>query len=128
MISIGFVASHVNGGLFILEDQDAVVTAVVLYIDDHLIIAKDGFIGQIKEQMKKRFRMHDLGSVSFYLGMNIERNREHHTIDIHQHSYIRMILATFRMDESRPVATPMAMKIHKRKPQKKPSIGPYTSR
>jgi hypothetical protein len=42
--------------------------------------------------------MHDLGSVSCYLGMNIERNREHHTIHIHQHSYIRTILAKFRMD------------------------------
>jgi hypothetical protein len=73
-------------------------------------------IGQIKDQMKKRFRMHDLGSVSFYLGMNIERNQEHHTIDIHQHSYIRTILAKFRMDKSRLVATPMAMKLHKRKP------------
>jgi hypothetical protein len=48
--------------------------------------------------------------------MNIERNREHHTIDSHQHSYIGMILAKFRMHESRPVATPMAMKHHKRKP------------
>jgi hypothetical protein len=26
-------------------------------------------------------------------------------------------LAKFRMDESRPVATPMAMKLHKRKPE-----------
>jgi len=70
--------------------------------------------------MKKRFRMHDLGSVSFYLGMIIERNWQHHTIDIHQHSYIRTILAKFRMDESRPVTTPMAMKLHKRKPDEEP--------
>ena len=60
--------------------------------------------------------MHDLESVCFHLGMNIERNREHHTINIHQHSYIRTILAKFRLDESRPVATPMAMKLPKRKP------------
>ena len=99
------------------NDQAIVVAAVVLYVDDLLIIAKESLIGQIKNQMKKRFRMHDLGSVSFYLGMNIERNREHHTIDMHQHSYIRMILAKFRMDKSRPVATPMAMKLHKRKPE-----------
>jgi len=116
VISIGFVASRVDGGLFVLEDHGIVVAAVVLYVDDLLIIANEGLIGQIKDQMKKRFRMHDLGSVSFYLGMNIERNREHHPIDIHQHSYIRTILAKFRMDESRPVATPMAMKLHKRKP------------
>jgi hypothetical protein len=118
MISIGFEASHVGGGLFVLhnKDQDIVVAAVVLYVDDLLITANAGLIRQIKDQMKKRFRMHDLGSVSYYLGMNTERNLEHHTIDIHQHSYIRTILAKFRMDETMPVATPMAMNLHKRKP------------
>jgi len=68
--------------------------------------------------MKKGFQMHDLGSVSVYLGMNIERNQEHHTIDIHLHSYIQTILGKSRMDKCRSVATPMAMKLHKRKPDK----------
>jgi hypothetical protein len=117
VISIGFVASRVDGGLFVLHNKDQdIVAAVVLYVHDLLLIANEGLIGQIKDRMKKRFRMHDLGSVSFYLGLNIERNQEHHTIDIHQHSYIRTILAKVRMAESRPVATPMAMKLHKRKP------------
>ena len=118
VISIGFVASRVDGGLFVLhdQDQDPVVPAVVLYVDDLLIIADEGFIGQIKDQMKKRFRMHDLRSVSLYLGINIECSRELQTIDIHQHSSNLTILEKFRMDESRPVATPMAMKLHKRKP------------
>ena len=100
------------------EDHSIVIAAVVLYVDHLLIIANVGLIGQIKDQMRKRFRMHDLGSVSFYLGMNIERNRENPTIEIYQQSYIRTILTKFRMDESRPVATPMAMKLHKRKPDK----------
>ena len=119
VISIGFVASRVDGGLFVLHDKEGhriVIAAVVLYVDDLLIIANEGFVGQIKDQMKERFRMHDPGSDSVYLGMIIERNREHHTIDIHQHSYIQTILAKFRMDQSRPVATPMEMKLHKRKP------------
>jgi len=117
VISIGFVASRVDGGLFVLHNKDQdIVATVVLYVDDLLMIANEGLIGQIKDQKKKRFRMHDLGSVSFYLGMNIERNREHHTIDIYHHSYFRTILGNFRMDESRPDATPMAMKLHKRKP------------
>jgi hypothetical protein len=66
--------------------------------------------------MKKRFRMHDLGSVSCDIGMNFERNREHHTINIYQHSYIGTVLAKFRMDGSRPVGTGMVMKLHMRKP------------
>jgi len=119
VILIGFVASHVDRGLFVLHEQEhhgIVVAAVFLYVDDLLIIANEGLIGRITDQMKERFRMHDLGSVSFYLGMNIERNWEPHTIGIHQHSFIRTILAKFRIDEYRPVATPMAMKLYKRKP------------
>jgi hypothetical protein len=85
VISIGFVASDVDGGLLLLEDQGTVVTAVVLYVDDLMIIANDGSIGLIEDQMKKRFRMHDFGSFSFCLGRNIECNQEHHMIDIHQH-------------------------------------------
>jgi hypothetical protein len=116
VISIGFVASRIDGGLFVLEDQCVVVATIILYGNDLLIIANKGLIRHINDQMKKRFGMHDIGSVSFSIGMNIEHNREHHTIDIHQHSYIQTILAKFRMDKSRPVATPMAMKSHKRKP------------
>jgi len=73
VISIGFMASRVDRGLFVLHNNDQdIVAAVVLYVDDRLIIANQGLIGQIMDQMEKRFRMHDLGSVSFYLGMNIE--------------------------------------------------------
>jgi len=116
VMSIGFLAPRVNGSRFELEDQGIVIATVVLYVDDVLIIANEGLIGQIKNQIKTRCRMHELWSVSFYLGMNIERNRDHHTINTHQHSYIRTILGKFRLDESRPVAMPLAMKLHKRKP------------
>jgi len=62
--------------------------------------------------------MHDPRSVSIHLGMNIESNQKYHTIDIHQHSYILMIFANSRMDESRPLAMPMALQFHKRLPDK----------
>jgi hypothetical protein len=100
------------------EDHGIVVAAVGLYVDDLHIIPNESLSGQIKYQMKRRFRTRALGNVSFNLCMNNEHNREHHTIVIHQPSYIRTILAKFRMDKSRPVATPMAMMHHKRKPDK----------
>jgi hypothetical protein len=54
VISFGFQASLVDGGLFVLhnKDQDIVVAAVVRYVDDLLIIADEGLSGQIKDQMK----------------------------------------------------------------------------
>jgi hypothetical protein len=62
-ISIGLVAARVDGGLFVLQDKDQgiVVAAVIRYLDDLLIVPNEGLIGQIKVQIKKRFRMHDLG-------------------------------------------------------------------
>jgi len=114
MISIRFVASRVDEGLCVLHIKDqGIVHAVILYVDDLLIIAQKGLLGQIKYQMKKRFRMDDFGSISFYLSMNIECNREHYTINIHQHSSIPTIMTKFSLDVSRPVAMTMAMKIHK---------------
>jgi hypothetical protein len=98
------------------EDHGTVLAAVVRYLDDLFNNANEESIGQIKDQMMKRFQMQDLRTVSLDLGINIERNWEHHTIDIHQHSYIQKILAMFRMNKSRPVATPIAMTLHKRKP------------
>jgi len=84
VILIGFMASHIDGGLFVLENQGTGVTTVFMYIDGFLIIGTEGMIGQNKDQMKSTFWMHDLGIITFYLGMNIECSREHHTIDIHQ--------------------------------------------
>ena len=65
VISIAFVVSNVDGGLFVIEDQGTVVAAVVLYVDDFHFIANEGMIGQITEQMKMRFRIHHIRSVSF---------------------------------------------------------------
>jgi len=119
VITIGFVASHGDGGLFFLNDKDQgiVVTAVVVSVEDFLIIADHGSIGRIKDQINRQFRMHDLRSFSLYLGMNVKHNWEHYTKDIHWHSNIPTILAKFTVDESRPVGTPMAMQLHKRKPE-----------
>jgi len=101
VISIGSVASHLDGGHSLFEDEGTVVAAVILYVDDLLIIANECFIEQIKDPMKKRFRKHDLGIVSLHLSMNMECNLEHHSIDTHHDSYIRTIFAKFRMHESR---------------------------
>jgi hypothetical protein len=95
LVSIGFVELRVNRELFMLKDQVRVLAAVVSYINDLLILANECLICQIKDQMLKRFRIHDLGSVYVYLGMNIKCNPEHHTIEIQQHSFIRTILTKF---------------------------------
>jgi hypothetical protein len=71
LISIGFMASCVGSGLFVLELHDSSVAAVIPNVDALLINDHEDLIIEIKEQIKKRSRMHDIGSVSMNLSMTI---------------------------------------------------------
>jgi hypothetical protein len=55
--------------------------------------------------MKNEFEMSLLGELSFFLGLQIfQRNQG---IFISQSKYIREMLKRFRMEECKPVTTPM---------------------
>lgn len=73
-ISIQFIASCIDGGLAVLhyEDHGIVVAALILYLDDLLIIGIDSLIAQIKDPMMNRFQMDDFGCTSCYLDMDIK--------------------------------------------------------
>ena len=56
-------------------------TIVAVYIDDLFILAptKD-LINKLKQQLDSRFRMKYLGDISWYLGMEVKRERLNRTI------------------------------------------------
>ena len=117
MRGIGFVGSRVDGGIFILHGDGGLVKAVVvLYVDDLLVIADLALLKRIKASLHARFQMHDLGEVSFYLGMAIERNRHQRTVSVYQHAYIRAVLERFGMAEAKAASTPLSERHHKRRP------------
>jgi hypothetical protein len=64
-------------------------------------------INQLKKSLTKRFEMTDLGECSFYLGMEIKRDRRNKTIWLSQKGYLSKVLADFKMKDSKPAATPM---------------------
>lgn len=51
--------------------------------------------------------MADMGSISFYLGLKIEQNRQEKTIKLSQPAYIDKLLTKFYLDKTHPVNTPM---------------------
>lgn len=88
---------NIKGNLMILT----------LYVDDILIFSscskedKDN----LKKELMKEFEMKDFGSVNHILGMQIRRQNGMITID--QSSYIKNILERFKMENCKPVKTPM---------------------
>jgi hypothetical protein len=81
---------------------------VPVFIDDMTIAARTKEeIAKTKDELKTHFKLHDLGSTSWLLGVEIKRDRATHTITLHQHQYILDILKRFNMENCKPVSTPM---------------------
>ena len=51
--------------------------------------------------------MIDQGEIHYLLGMSIKRNREKRTLTITQPNYVEKVLKKFRMENCRPVSTPL---------------------
>jgi hypothetical protein len=79
-----------------------------VYVDDIVIMAPTrDMIATIKDGLSARFKMHDLGPLTFILGFHILRDRTQRTLTMHQSQYATSILKRFSMENSKPVGTPM---------------------
>ena len=80
-----------------------------VFVDDIKIMApKDsGIIKRVKAELTAAFSMSDMGPISFYLGLRIDRDRKQRTIKLSQPAYIEKVLERFHLDKANPVNTPM---------------------
>ncbi|KAJ9558245.1 LOW QUALITY PROTEIN: hypothetical protein OSB04_012859 [Centaurea solstitialis] len=86
----------------------SIVTFLVLYVDDILLIGNDvPTLQNVKSWLSRCFQMKDLGEAAYILGIKIYRNRSKRLIGLSQSTYIDKILKRFRMDESKKGFIPM---------------------
>lgn len=86
---------------------DGATCYILVYVDDLLIIAPTlDIINNIKNALKQRFKMSDLGEAQYILGWSIVRNRTDRTIFIHQEKYATKVLDRFSHLDAHPVGTP----------------------
>ena len=101
-------------GLVPIESDDSVFmdakegTIVALYVDDVLITgpSKAG-IQRIKEALKAKFHMSDLGPIAYYLGMTVKRDRAAGIIRLGQEAYVTRFLNHFNCWNLNPASTPL---------------------
>ncbi len=66
---------------------------LALYVDDILWFSNNtGMLKKEKEALAKRFKVDDMGEVSYVLGMSVKRNRETRTLMINQPKYLEGVL------------------------------------
>ena len=87
--------------------------AIVLYVDDILLFAKDaGEIVGMKKNLKREYKMVDLGELRQFLGLQVQRNRPGRKLFIHQRPYVEKILERFQMQDCKGLSTPMELKFY----------------
>ena len=101
MIKIGFKRSVTDPYVYYRIKNDIIIR---LYIDNMLILApKDNqqVIDDIKKNLRRRFKLKELGKVSKILGMRVTRDRTSRAVYLDQTSYIKSFLYQFGMEQSK---------------------------
>lgn len=82
---------------------------VSTFVDDIKIMAskESGMIERVKSKLTSAFSMVNMGPISFYLGLKVQRDRENRTIKLSQPAYIDKVLSKFHLNKAHSVNTPI---------------------
>jgi hypothetical protein len=90
--------------VFVRSDNGETILMLV-YVDDMLLVTTSAvLLKQVKNELKRVYKMTDLGAVKYFLGVQVKRSQIKTTLN--QTGFINEILNKYNMQESKPVVTP----------------------
>ena len=109
MLRNGFSRSSFDGCVYFRMFKEQKYMYLLLYVDDMLLACQDEEeINRVKKMLRTEFEMKDLGPARKILGIEIFRDRTKGSLFLSQKGYLEKVLERFRMQDSKPVITPMA--------------------
>ena len=103
LIESGFVESKVDC-LFVSRKMEGVVYSI-FWVNDIIVAASnDTLLNQTKDRLSNKFRIKDLGSLKWFLGIEVKRFKE--SIEISQRKYFEKTLSKFNMQDCKPRTKP----------------------
>jgi len=101
----GYKPSNSDHTLF-LKHQLGKVTALIIYVDDMIIIGDDTKeISQLQKQLATELEMKNLGELKYFLGIEVARSKQ--GIFLSQQKYIVDLLSEVGLLECKPAETPI---------------------
>jgi hypothetical protein len=101
----GFRKGSADNNLYIKVSQGNILL-VEIYVDDIIFGSDDDRLSQkFAKDMQNEFEMSLLGELQFFLGLQIHQSNQ--GIFISQTKYIREMIKRFRMEDCKPIITPM---------------------
>ncbi len=80
-----------------------------VFVDDCLAVGGDDVLAEIKSKLMSIFKMHDLGPLTFALGIKFDQLKDN-SIQMSQALYVDKLLEKFGMMDAKIVATPLVLK------------------
>ena len=81
---------------------------IVIYVDDvlaiHILLR---VVNTIKDVLTSKFKLGDMGDISYYLGCRIIRDRQQRKLWMVQDAFLRKVVDKFGIGKSHPISTPL---------------------
>ena len=104
LLHLGFTASMVDSSFFIFHSTSTIIY-MLLYVDDIIITRNNSaYIAQLIAALSTIFELKDLGSLNYFLGIQISHSK--FGVTLTQSKYAFDILYRFHMENSKPTKTP----------------------
>ncbi|KAH9697055.1 hypothetical protein KPL71_023445 [Citrus sinensis] len=105
----GFIKCPYEHALYVKE-KDGDILTVCLYVDDLIFTGSNpSLFEEFKRVMIKEFEMTDIGLMAYYLGIEVKQKEE--GIFISQESYAKEIFKRFKMNDCKPISTPVECRV-----------------
>jgi hypothetical protein len=106
LLALGFHGSRSDSSLFIYN-KASIIMYVLIYVDDIILTGSHSTaIDDLLLSLKRDFAVKDLGSLNFFLGIEVLPNAA--GVLLSQQRYILDLLKRTKMTDAKPVSTPMA--------------------
>lgn len=103
---VGFVNAQVDPSLYILRQNNVIVSTILVHVDDILLAGTDEAIQMVEKLLNDKFKLTMNDEVYHFLSFNINRNRKSKTFTINQASYIHDQVELYHLEDVRSVSTP----------------------
>jgi hypothetical protein len=108
ILDIGYEMSSLDHCVYVWRDKEK-LALLLFYVDDILLASNSpDMMKETKFCLGSKFEMKDMGPANYVLGIRISRDRDSKLIYLDQENYLEKILKRFKMEDCRPVSTPVS--------------------
>ncbi|KAJ9702853.1 hypothetical protein PVL29_004548 [Vitis rotundifolia] len=120
LLEFSFITTKSHSSLFVFHDG-SILAYCIVYVDDLILTGNNStFVASIIDQLGQKFSIKDLGSLHFFLGVEVIPTKD--GLFLTQHKYIQDILAKTSMDGAKDVTTPLSTLVSLQLANGSPSI------